>query len=165
MSATLLLNATYEPLRVISWQRAVILVLTEQADVLEEGDRPVRSAYIEMNAPSVIRLRYMVKVPYRARLPLSRQNLVVRDKGLCQYCGKRGDTIDHVHPRSKGGEHAWENVVLACRPCNGKKADRTLEQLGWKLTVKPFAPKGQVVVGFGRLEATPTWQQYLPAAI
>ncbi|QXC61768.1 HNH endonuclease [Aquihabitans sp. G128] len=106
MSTTLLLNASYEPLCVIPVRRAVVLVLAHKADVLAEGDAALRSARVTVPAPSVIKLRYFVKVPYRASLPLNGRNLVARDHGRCAYCGGRGDTIDHVVPRSRGGEHA-----------------------------------------------------------
>lgn len=166
MSTTLLLNASYEPLRVIPLRRALHLVLAKKAEVLEEGEGVVRSAKVTMPRPSVIRLTYMVKVPYRSRLPLTRTNLTARDRGECQYCGasvgSRG-TIDHVVPRSRGGKHAWENVVLACGPCNSKKDDRTLSELGWSLERKPFAPKGTswIIIGLHRVEDS--WQPYLPA--
>jgi 5-methylcytosine-specific restriction endonuclease McrA len=87
MNPVLLLNASWEPLRVITLRRAVLLVLAEKAEVVTETDGEVRSASLSLPAPSVIRLRYFVRVPYRARVPLSRRALVARDGGRCQYCG------------------------------------------------------------------------------
>ena len=103
MRATLLLNASFEPLCVISARRALVLVLADKADVISESPEAFRSARVTVAAPSVIRLRYFVKVPYRAALPLNRRNLVGRDGVRCAYCGAKGSTVDHVVPRSRGG--------------------------------------------------------------
>jgi 5-methylcytosine-specific restriction endonuclease McrA len=161
----LLLNASYEPLRVIAFRRAVVLVIEGKADVVEEGDQQLRSASFAMAAPLVIRLRRMVKVPFRARLPLNRANLVIRDGHRCVYCDRYGVplTIDHVVPRSRGGRHVWENVVAACGPCNHRKADKLLAELGWSLDVTPKAPKGRLLIGYAVLDPDPSWGPYLPA--
>jgi len=161
MSTTLLLNASYEPLCVIPVRRAVVLVLADKADVLVAGDAAVRSARLSVAAPSVIRLRYFVKVPYRASLPLNRRNLLARDHGRCAYCGGRGDTIDHVVPRSKGGPHEWTNVVAACRPCNARKDDKLLDELGWTLPVTPRAPSGWAYLVIGVASTDPEWAPFL----
>lgn len=161
---TLLLNASYEPLCVITVRRAVVLVLADKADIVVEADGHVRSARTSVPAPSVIRLRGYVRVPYRATLPLNRRNLVARDQGRCAYCGGRGDTIDHVVPRSRGGRHEWTNVVAACQPCNGRKGDRLLAELGWRLPSAPVAPRGWswILVGVGTTD--PAWAAYLTPA-
>ena len=140
MRSTLLLNASFEPLCIISARRALVLVLADKADVISESPDAFRSTRVTVAAPSVIRLRYFVKVPYRAALPLNRRNLAGRDGGRCQYCGDKGSTIDHVTPRSRGGAHSWDNVVLACLPCNSRKGDRLLTELGWTLPSPPRAP-------------------------
>lgn len=157
----LLLNATYEPLAVVSLRRAVVLILDERAVIVEEGSGKLRSATSDLPTPSVIRLTTYVKVPYRAKIPLTRNALLARDKATCQYCYKPGDTIDHVLPRARGGKHAWENVVIACYPCNNKKGDKLLSTLGWKLDKKPVAPMGTrwVYVAFAKKD--PVWEQYL----
>lgn len=163
-TGTLLLNATWEPLRVVPLRRGISLIIAGKAEVVEESDDEVlRSARVTMAAPTVIRLKKFVRVPYRARLPLTRKNLVARDHGKCGYCGKSGSTIDHIIPRSKGGQHVWENVVLACSPCNQKKGDQILSSLGWELRVTPKAPHGLVwfIVG---LQTDPAWEPYLVAA-
>ena len=161
--ATLLLNASFEPLHVVTARRAVVLVLSGKADVVSEGDGVFHSARMSVPVPSVIRLRYFVKVPYRSKMPLTRRNVVTRDKGRCAYCGDKGDTVDHVVPRSRGGSHVWENVVTVCLPCNGRKADRTLEELGWQLHRTPFAPAGWswLVVG---VATVPEWEPWLARA-
>lgn len=160
MRSALLLNASYEPLHVVTVRRAVVLVLSGKADVVSEADGVMHSERLAVPVPSVIRLRYFVKVPYRAQLPLNRRNVVARDNGRCAYCGAHGDTVDHVIPRSRGGEHVWDNVVAACARCNGRKADRTLGELGWTLRVTPYVPSGWswLVVG---VATHPTWEPWL----
>jgi 5-methylcytosine-specific restriction endonuclease McrA len=163
MRTTLLLNASFEPLCVISARRAVVLVLADKADVIAESTDEVRSARLALAAPSVIRLRYFVKVPYRAALPLNRRNLAGRDGGRCAYCGEKGSTIDHVVPRSRGGRHEWDNVVLACLPCNSRKGDRLLAELGWALRFRPTAPAGWSWLVIGVANVDPDWEPWIPA--
>lgn len=157
----LLLNATYEPLAVVSLRRAVVLLLDERAVIVEEGSGEIRSARAAMPNPSVIRLTTYVKVPYRAKIPLTRSALLARDNRTCQYCNRPGDTIDHVLPRARGGKHEWENVVIACYPCNNKKSDKLLSSLGWKLNRKPVAPMGTRWVYIALARKDPAWEPYL----
>lgn len=161
----LLLNATYEVLSVVSISRAVALVIAEKADIIEEADEPLRSATAEMPRPSVIRLRYYVKVPFHARVPLNRRNLTTRDNGRCGYCGGRGSTIDHIKPRALGGPHRWENVTLSCGPCNQAKGHKTLEELGWKLLNEPSVPERRthMIVGLARVEDS--WAEWLEPSL
>lgn len=161
MSRTLLLNATYEPLCVVPIKRAVCLVLDQKAEVVMEGNEDFRSAHTSMRVPSVIRLTYYVKVPYRSKVPLTKRALIARDKGLCQYCFKPGDEIEHVVPRSRGGKSEWTNVVLACRACNSKKDNKLLSELGWKLKTEPRAPKGQGFLIFGIAKIDESWEPFL----
>ncbi len=161
MRRTLLLNASYEPLCLISARRAVVLVLADKADVVAEGDDPVRSARITVTSPSVIRLRCYVRVPYRSTVALNRRALIARDGGRCAYCPGRGDTIDHVVPRSRGGRHCWTNVVAACRRCNGRKADKLLSELGWTLRTEPRAPTGWSYLVIGVAVTDPRWEPWL----
>jgi 5-methylcytosine-specific restriction endonuclease McrA len=161
MTGVLLLNASTEPLRVISLMRGVGLVVAGKADIVEESeDEVLRSERAAMPVPKIIKLRNYVRVPYRSKIPLTRKNLVARDHGKCGYCGKSADTIDHLVPRSRSGKHEWTNVVLACRKCNSLKAAKTLGELGWKLRVKPVAPMGLVWIVFG-VTADPSWGPYL----
>src|SRR5580765_1226997 len=113
MRSALVLNATYEPLSVVPARRAACLVLAEKADIIHDDGTVLRSARLSIAAPTVIRLRYVVKVPYHRRTALSRRAVFARDDHRCQYCGATADSIDHVLPRSRGGEHAWVNVVAA----------------------------------------------------
>ncbi len=160
----LLLNSTYEPLTALPMRRAVIMLMCGKADVVHDdpGGPVIHSATRSIVVPSVIRLRVYVRVPYRARIPMTRAALMHRDRFRCAYCGAKADTVDHVVPRSRGGDHSWENCVAACSPCNHRKADRLLAELGWTLRTMPLPPKGQ----HWRLLSTvkeldPAWVRYL----
>lgn len=162
---TLLLNATFEPLRVITSQRAIVMVLQDKAEVIADGSEEYHSASSSLVVPEVIRLKRFVQVPFRARIPLSNAAVLRRDNHECCYCAQRkGVTVDHVHPRAKGGKHEWMNVVAACRPCNSKKADKTLGELGWDMRFKPFQPTGTMWLLLGQRERAETWAPYLDLA-
>ena len=118
MRSALVLNATYEPLSVVSARRAICLVLCDKADIVEDDGSTVNSERLSVAAPLVIRLRYVVKVPYNRNTAMSRRAVFARDNHRCGYCGGHADSIDHVVPRSRGGKNVWENVIAACRPCN-----------------------------------------------
>jgi len=140
----LLLNASYEPIRILGMTRAMVLLLQKKAEMVEAVDgRFIYSAFEQFEMPSVIRLNYMVTIPFKARVALNRRSLMGRDGHLCQWndCDRRATTIDHVHPRSKGGRHEWTNVVACCTKCNSKKADRLASELGWKLKREPQVPR------------------------
>jgi 5-methylcytosine-specific restriction endonuclease McrA len=158
----LVLNATYEPLSIVSSRRAVVLVLREKADMVERGDGALRSASMAVPVPSVIRLRTFVRVPYQRRVPLNRRAIFARDGGKCQYCGGGAENVDHVVPRSGGGRHTWENVVAACRRCNTRKGNRSPDEAGLSLRRQPRAPRrhGWIFVTIGGTPH-PTWAPYL----
>ncbi len=164
MHSALVLNASYEPLSVVSARRATCLVLAEKAELLEDNGTVLRSESVSFPCPSVIRLRYMVKVPYVRRTALSRRAIFARDDHRCQYCGTRADSIDHVMPRSRGGEHTWENVAAACRPCNLGKRDRTPEEAGMRLARPCRAPRQSAWVVVALSGIPDTWRRYLPLA-
>jgi 5-methylcytosine-specific restriction endonuclease McrA len=166
MAHALVLNATYEPLSVVSTRRAVVLLVREKAELVESHDRHWASEHIRVPVPSVIRLRRYVRVPYRRRVPLNRRAVFARDAHSCQYCEGRAENIDHVVPRSRGGEHTWENVVACCRRCNTRKGDRTPEEAGMTTRAAPRAPRehGWLLVGLGG-PPDPAWTAYLPAAV
>jgi len=161
LGRALVLNATFEPLCVVPVRRAVVLVLKEKAEIVEERGEVLHSERNTFPVPSVIRLVHYVRVPYRARAPLSRRAVFVRDSHRCQYCGATAENIDHVIPRSRGGEHVWENVVAACRPCNAKKEDRLLTETHLTLRRVPYAPRETIwiVVAVGTID--PAWAPYL----
>jgi 5-methylcytosine-specific restriction endonuclease McrA len=159
----LLLNASMEPLTVVSARRAVLLVLSGKAEVLEPGDRSFRHERGSVTVPVVLRLLRFVKVPYRAGVPLTRKSVLSRDAGRCAYCLGAATTMDHVQPRSRGGRHSWDNVVAACRTCNARKDDRLLSELGWTLTFTPQAPRAALYLVF-RYEQQDEWKPYLALA-
>ncbi len=166
--AVLLLNASYEPLRVISWQRAICLQLADRADCIEAlPDRTLRSSGgAEFPFPSVLRLREMAVIPFRREgPPITRRALQARDSGVCQKsgCNRKGSTMDHVIPRSRGGTHTWGNVVLMCAEHNNQKSDRTLDELSWTLKAPPRTPRHDTVL-LDRARVLPEWRRWLPAA-
>jgi 5-methylcytosine-specific restriction endonuclease McrA len=155
--SSLVLNATYEPLCVVPIRRAAVLVLTDKAVPVEEGDGLLRSERLNMHVPTIVRLTRYVKVPYRGPVALTRRAIFARDAGQCVYCGGTASTVDHVLPRSRGGRHVWDNVVAACDKCNHVKADRTLAELGWRLHRSPKAPAGSWWRVLGHRTPDPTW--------
>ena len=160
----LLLNSTFEPLTALSVRRAVVMVLCGKADVVHEDPTgpELCSATRVLVVPTVIRLRSYVRVPYRARVPMTRAALMHRDRFRCAYCGAKADTVDHVVPRSRGGAHSWENCVAACANCNHRKADKLLTELGWTLRSAPLPPKGQHWRLLSSVkELDPAWVRYL----
>ena len=161
MGAALVLNATYEPLCVVPLRRAVVLVLAEKALVVEASARVMHSERLAVPIPTVVRLARFVRVPYRRDVPLTRRAVLERDAHTCVYCGVRADTIDHVRPRSRGGQHVWTNVVAACARCNHRKGDRLLGEIGWALPAAPVQPPATVAVVMGWAAREPTWDRWL----
>ncbi|MFI2753247.1 HNH endonuclease [Cellulomonas sp. P22] len=160
---TLLLNASLEPLCVVSLRRAVSLVMSGKATILESDGRMLRSERSALPAPIVLVLTRYVHVPTRRTLPPTRRTVLQRDAFRCAYCGAAADTVDHVHPRSRGGRHEWGNVVAACVRCNHRKADRLLTELGWELAYVPRAPRGAAAIVRGAGVDEPAWSPYLVA--
>lgn len=164
MRSALVLNATYEPLSVVPARRAACLVLADKADVVEDDGTYLHSELLRVPNPLVIRLRYVVKVPYHRRTALSRRAVFARDEHCCQYCGGSADSIDHIMPRSRGGLHAWENVAAACRPCNLSKRDRTPDEAGMRLARAPRAPRELAWVTISVTRVPEAWKPYLAKA-
>jgi 5-methylcytosine-specific restriction endonuclease McrA len=161
VSQSLVLNATYEPLCVVSSRRALLLVLDGKAELLTGTGRVYRAERLRIDEPSIVRLCYYVKVPYQARVALNRRAVFARDGHRCQYCGASAENIDHVIPRSKGGPHTWDNVVAACRPCNTRKRDRMLEESGMKLRRLPSVPRERAWILVASGAVRPEWEPYL----
>lgn len=157
----LVLNASYEPLNICNWKRAVILVFKGKAEQVEHNGKVI---YANFNIPTVIRLRKYIKVPYK-EIPLTRKNLMYRDHCSCQYCGiKTSDlTIDHVIPSSRGGTDTWENVVASCQRCNVKKGNRTPKEANMHLLRHPRVPPGHLYFEVTRLATSyfTIWQKYI----
>ncbi|MCS7245141.1 MAG: HNH endonuclease [candidate division WOR-3 bacterium] len=141
MSRVLVLNQTFEPLNIISIKRAIKLIFTLKADIIYANSKLIRAQSIAIPEPSVIRLKYYIKVKYKEP-SLSKKNIILRDRRTCQYCGtqKGPFTVDHITPKSRGGKDTWENLVCACMKCNLKKGDMLPEEVGMKLISKPRKP-------------------------
>jgi len=161
----LVLNATYEPLNVISVKRAVVLLLKEKAELVEAARAKLRSENFSLPVPLVIRLVYFVRIPRRISLPVTRRGVLSRDHYTCQYCGimppRKNLTVDHVLPRSRGGKSTWENVVTACEKCNGRKGNRTPAEANMKLLSEPRRPRYIAIATLSSAEARAAWSKYV----
>ena len=145
MKKVLLLDSHNHPINICSWKRALILLLkgkAENARMLNDIDSMIKIDNTLI--PCVIKLTYELAVPYK-ELPFCRENILVRDNFVCQYCGKKFPaeelTLDHVYPKSRFGPDIWENIVACCKECNQKKADRTPKEARMKLLRRPYRPK------------------------
>lgn len=161
----LVLNASFEPINVCTMRRAIVLILKEKAEVIDEHQNEVRAERMSMTRPSVIRLRTYVRIPYQSfRRKITRRAVFARDGWECQYCGKRGSlTVDHVVPRSKGGDTSWENVVACCASCNRRKGDRSVSQAGMKLRTHPRTPHATIFIHVASPTIPTQWLPYVPA--
>jgi 5-methylcytosine-specific restriction endonuclease McrA len=166
MEHVLLLNITYEPLRIINWQKALTLLLLGKVEVLEEYGREIRAVSFSIKLPSVVRLLKLIKKP-KSAVRFSRQNIYSRDKYRCQYCGKKFPsedlTYDHVVPKSKGGKTEWNNIVTCCMPCNRHKGGRTPGEACMSLIQPPVRPRWvpalKITIGFKEIPTS--WRDYL----
>lgn len=162
MSGSLVLNASFEPLSVVSARRAVVLVLRGRAIALEERAEVWSSELAQIAVPSVVRLVSYVRVPHQRMATVTRRGVFGRDGARCQYCALPADSIDHVLPRSRGGLHNWENVVACCRRCNTHKGDRLPEEAGMTLARRPRAPSPHAwVFASSGYSMDPVWHTYL----
>lgn len=167
MEKVLLLNNTFEPIKVLNWKKAISLLTLGKVEVVEEYDREIRTVSFSIKLPSIVRLLKFVSIKKQKDVYFSRQNIYSRDNFSCQYCnsklGQQELSFDHVVPRSLGGETSWENIVTACVPCNRKKAGRTPVQARMRLIRKPFKPKWTPVLRITfQIRNTPdSWRDYL----
>lgn len=168
MEMTLLLNTTYEPLRVLHWKRAITLLWQEKVEVLETHDREIHSVSFTIRLPSVVRLIKMIRIrDAHHAVKFSRANIFARDKHRCQYCSKKLPTseltFDHVLPISRGGKKAWENIVTACIKCNNKKSGRTPVEARMRLIKKPVKPRWtpMMTITIGLKSFPQSWRDYL----
>ena len=164
MQQVLVLNASYEPLNVTSVRRAHVLVFKGKAEVIEELDRALHSATDTFAWPHVIRLVQYVRVPRTIQRKISRRALFARDGWRCVYCGTSGGrlTLDHVVPKSRGGESVWENVVTSCAPCNLRKGNRLPHEVAMELRAKPRPPAPVLFIRLAAPKIPNGWRQYLP---
>lgn len=159
--AVLVLNSSFEYLNVTSLERAVKLLYKGKAEIVEalEG-REFGTVAFRIRLPSIIRMLYYIRRPYK-EVPLTRKNVLLRDRHVCQYCGRPGDTVDHVHPRSRGGPNTWENCVCACAPCNRRKNDRRPDEANMKLLRRPRKPTHIPWLLIRQDAAREGWARYL----
>jgi 5-methylcytosine-specific restriction endonuclease McrA len=163
MQQVLVLNASYEPLNVTTVRRAHVLVFKGKAEVIEELEEPLRSSTDTYPRPHVIRLVQYVRVPRTLQRKISRRALFARDGWRCVYCGDTGGrlTLDHVVPRSRGGESVWENVVTSCAPCNMRKGNRLPEEVSMSLRAAPRPPAPVLFIHLATPRIPNRWQPYL----
>jgi 5-methylcytosine-specific restriction endonuclease McrA len=160
-SRALVLNASFEPLSVVTARRALVLVLSEKAILLEGSGAELHSARQTFAEPSVVKLLVYVRVPHQTRVAVTRRSVFVRDGHRCQYCGAQAENIDHVVPRSRGGTHSWENVVACCRRCNTRKEDQLLEEAGFHLSHQPRAPRSRLWLLAASGDVREEWAPYV----
>lgn len=165
MERTLLLTRGYEPISVISWQRAIRLQVLDKVEVVETWDQEVRSVCVAFKVPAVVRLVTTFSL-HQQKIKFSRQNVLARDRWRCQYCGAKHPagvlTLDHVLPRSRGGKTCWENIVTACSECNSVKGNRTPEEAGMRLRKHPQRPRWLPLLAViaARRAMPPVWSTY-----
>jgi 5-methylcytosine-specific restriction endonuclease McrA len=166
---TLVLSSAYQPVARVPWQRAITMLWEGKVEVIEAyQDWTVRSVTIELKVPSIV--RYLRHIRRRARkVRFSRENVYTRDHGRCQYCtrtvARPEATFDHVVPRSQGGPTSWENVVIACHPCNQRKGGRTPAQARMHLRTAPvrpaWLPDTLRLTFLFQKDTPPSWSQFL----
>lgn len=168
MSHALILNASFEPLQIVPWQKAIQLLFQGKVEVVEESDQVVRTVRISIKVPAVLRLlKYIPQTKKTPFVRFSRTNVFLRDRFRCQYCGKTCSkhqlTLDHVIPVSQGGAKSWKNIVTACIECNQRKGGRTPAQAGLKLVREPKHPTSLsgVKLHFGLRVMPEKWKIYL----
>jgi len=167
MEHTLLLNATFEPIKVVPWQRAMTLFVQGKVEIVETHDREVRAVTFSFKLPSIVRLLRFVKIRNLHAVKFSRANIYVRDDYTCQYCAQpfapEDLTFDHVIPVAQGGRRSWENIVTACQPCNRRKDARTPAQAGMTLLRPPrrpaASPRFRATIGVRKTPAS--WRDYV----
>ena len=141
--SVIVLNCDYSPINLVDWQRALQLVFANKASVITSSDTIIKNvdASYQFNIPKVIKLNRYVKGTHTAKVSFAKRNIMTRDKNTCVYCGStEHPTIDHIIPTSREGESSWFNCVVACHPCNMKKANKTPKESGMALRYKPYHP-------------------------
>lgn len=165
MHRVLVLNATYEPLSIVSVQRAIILLLKEKAELIEAAGERLHASHTSLPVPLVIRLVYYVRLPHPIFLAPTRKSVALRDNFTCQYCGAAPGrpllTMDHILPRSRGGQTTWENVVIACRTCNMRKGNRTPDEAGMVLRKRAGRPHYLAFLLLSETAARDVWSKYV----
>ena len=159
----LVLNLNYVPINICTVRRAIILVGKGKAELLENHRGEIHTVASAVEAPSIIRLVYLVKRLFLPR-KLSKKEVFLRDRFTCQYCENKTQdlTVDHVIPRRQGGAHAWDNVVAACTRCNLRKAGRTPAEARMVLGKAPRAPDPNPYLILQNRVILEEWRPYIP---
>ena len=158
---TLILNASYLPLGVCNSKRAICLYFLDKVDILMNYDHHIHSPSMQMKVPSVIKLKKYVSFN-SLDVVLNRKNLLMRDQSSCQYCGSKSNlTIDHIIPKQKGGKDSWENLIIACSPCNSRKGNRSLIETKMKLMKVPKKPNRFMYFNQYINQNNQGWKEYL----
>jgi 5-methylcytosine-specific restriction endonuclease McrA len=163
---TLLLSQGYEPIKVISWRRAIALISLGKVEVIEEYDAEIRAVSLVIKVPAVVRLLRSFR-RHAKPVKFSRANIYARDNHRCQYCGVKCPlhelTYDHVVPRSKGGRTSWENITTCCYACNARKANRTPAEAHMRLRSQPVRPQwiAAVSIRVSTRSVPQAWRDYL----
>jgi 5-methylcytosine-specific restriction endonuclease McrA len=160
----LVLNASYEPINVCTVRRATVLLLKSRAELLERGEGVLHSERLQMERPCVIRLHRYVRIPRDVhRRKITRKAVLARDAYTCQYCGREAAslTVDHVIPRSRGGQSVWENIVASCAPCNRKKGNRLPREVSMHPAKNPRPPGPTVFIRIASPRIPLAWEPYL----
>jgi 5-methylcytosine-specific restriction endonuclease McrA len=161
--SVLLLNQNFIPISVCTVRRAVVMVWTGKAEIVESAGHSLNSVSARVDVPAIIRLMVLVRVNGFGDVPLTKQNIIRRDHGICQYCGSAEGpmTVDHVIPRSLGGRDDWGNLVCACPSCNNLKGNRTPHQAGMRLIRKPRKPSARTFRFTQKSPLNRLWQPYI----
>lgn len=146
MTTVVVLNADYTFLNFIDWRKAMTLIAKERVEVIKYSDEIINTVKNSFKIPLIVKLTYIVDLVYKRKISFSYTNVFIRDDCTCGYCGKKFNqnskelTVDHIIPRSLGGKNDWLNCITACKICNNKKSNKSLEDLNMKLLWKPYVP-------------------------
>jgi 5-methylcytosine-specific restriction endonuclease McrA len=168
MSHALVLNASFEPLHIVTWQRAIQLLFQGKVEVVEESEQEIHTVRLTIKVPAVLRLLTYVPLSRKKNIVrFSRANIFLRDNHVCQYCNQQFSrnhlTLDHVIPIVQSGRKSWENIVTACKPCNQRKGGRTPAQAGMRLVRGPRQPNWLPATSLqlGLTKTPERWRIYL----
>ncbi len=161
---TLKLDSSYRPLAVIDSVEALVLCLIGKARAIENYTKKINSVRKSFDLPAVIVLNRYIKFRF-SHMSCNRANVLWRDDYRCQYCGNVFNTekltLDHIMPKSRGGENSWENLVTACKKCNQRKGDKTPSESGMKPITKPYRPRMNILRSLNKEQISPIWKEYL----
>jgi 5-methylcytosine-specific restriction endonuclease McrA len=166
LKQTLVLNATYEVMRVVSWKRAIVLFFNDKVDILDEYDDYILTPSLNMKVPAVVRHKKLIKSKYKI-MRFTKSNVFARDNFTCQYCNRKllksRISLDHILPKSRGGLSTWNNCVAACIECNMKKGNKTPKEANMKLYKEPYQPNQAETFMLSikyNVEAPDIWKNY-----